>query len=156
MMFKVESRQNGDTLHLKFEGRVDELVDFEKTIKAKSKDIHVNCRNVTRINSIGVGAWRKYFHKLRCDSVKLRFVEISPVLVDQMNYIRGFIELHEIESVCIPFECPHCKVEVLLPQTLANIRAIYDQGSVSTQCPTCKQTLEFGDSVEDYLNFLEG
>src|SRR5262245_27297654 len=91
-----------------FTGVIDESTDFDKLLSTTDMKLDIYCKDVTRINSVGIKHWREFFQKFRQRGGALRFFEISPALVLTVNYLSDFISVAEIKSFCAPFICQSC------------------------------------------------
>ena len=74
--------------------------------------MHIYTKDVTRINSVGVKAWIKYFQGSMGKS-KLRFLECSPAIVEQINLISNFTCGGIVETIYLPFSCGSCRAEMV-------------------------------------------
>ena len=151
LKIRVTEEANNKVI-MNIDGRIDERANFAPFVKTVPSAMDIYCRGVTRINSIGVGIWTRFFHKFRCEGTQLRFHEVSPVLVDQMSFIMGFIEKKEVVSFCLPFECTSCSLETIQVEQVATFNPKTGAG-MQMPCPSCGQKLEFLDL--DYLEFLK-
>lgn len=152
VFMKVTMSQAGDAYTMMLDGVFSERTNLESAIKKMPKSLDVYCRGVTSINSVSVETWTRFFHKLRCEPVVLRFHEVSPALVDQMNYVIGFIEPNELISFCTPFECRSCSIDTLQIETVAEIKA-KNGPRLEMKCPSCGHQLIFED--KEYFEFLK-
>lgn len=155
MLTATHQLENG-VLRGKLKGVMDETVDLARLLGTGFKELEINAREVNRINSLGVKIWRNYFHKLRCDGVKVRFLELSPELVLQLNYLSDFIEKNEIVSLCAPYHCAGCGSQTLLTVLVASIPKGQTPQVSPIPCQNCQKPAEFDEIPEEYFNFLEG
>lgn len=153
-MLNVAKVKDGPVLNVTLEGVIDELTDLNGLIGRDFQEIRVHAREVTRINSMGIKNWRNFFHALRCEAVRVRFLELPPELVSQMNFVSYFVELSEIESMCVPFFCSACNKTTLKAYSLDEVRRI--SGDLPAQpCESCGQPANFDEIPEEYFSFLE-
>ena len=89
-MLNVVKEQQGGVLVVKLTGSIEETVDFDQLIGPPPPALHVYCRGVPRINSVGVKAWIKYFQKVQQAGAQLQFHECSTAIVEQLNLISNF------------------------------------------------------------------
>ena len=91
-MLNVVKEQKGDILLVRLSGSIEESVEFDKLIGTPtSGQMHVNCKGVPRINSVGVKAWIQYFQKVKENGVQLKFLECSTAIVEQINLISNLM-----------------------------------------------------------------
>src|SRR3954452_12657294 len=94
-------------------GTIDEYTNFEELIGPPASEFIVNCKEIPRINSVGVKAWIKYFQTCQASGTKLRFTECSTAIVEQVNLISNFTCGGVVESIFVPFSCTSCKTELV-------------------------------------------
>jgi anti-anti-sigma regulatory factor len=153
-MFTVTKEKQGALILVKLVGSMEEQVSLESQIGPVDADLIINCRGVTRINSVGVKMWMRYFQTLREQGRKFTFTECPPAIVAQLNLISNFACGGEVESILLPFSCDKCKSDFV-----ANIgtRELKKNNllipSVKCEKPDCAAT--FDDDPDEYLFFLE-
>ena len=152
-MLNVVKEQKGDVLIVRLSGSIEESVNFEQMIGEPPAELHVNCKGVPRINSVGIKAWIKYFQSVEAKGTKIVFQECSTAIVEQINLISNFTCGGEVESIYIPFSCEHCKSELVglfktevLKQIAFKIPEL--------KCSKCGSRAVFDDIPEEYFNFL--
>jgi anti-anti-sigma regulatory factor len=153
-VLNVKREQQGNTLILHLSGEVNEAVDFAKTIGATAPDTVLNCKEVSRVNSVGVKGWVRYFQEQAKGGTKLRFVECSPAIVEQLNIIMNFSCGGKVESVYVPFVCtsPTCKKNLVgLFKTEDLKRLNFNLPAV--KCSKCGSEAIFDDLPEEYFRF---
>ena len=153
-MLNVLKERNGEVLVVRLVGSIEESVNFESLIGPAVPEIQVNCREVPRINSIGVKAWIKYFSSLQQRGTKLRFVECSTAIVEQINLISNFTCGGTVESIYLPFSCGGCKGEFIASFKVEDLRRIA-QNVPEMTCPKCSGKAIFDDIPEEYFAFLD-
>ena len=141
-------------LTVKLVGSIEESVNFEQMIGATPGEVLVNCKEVSRINSVGVKGWIKYFQSLAAKGTKLKFVECSTAIVEQINLISNFLCGGSVESIYVPFACEGCKAELV---GLFKTEDLKKSGMniPNVKCSKCGGTAVFDDIPEEYLGFLE-
>lgn len=151
-MLNVVKEQNGNTLVIRLSGSIEESVDFNKLIGPTATEIQVNCKGVSRINSVGVKAWIKYFKGLSDQGVKITFVECSTAIVEQINLISNFTCGGTVESIFVPFSCTQCHAELL---GLYKVESLKKAGFKipPLKCTKCGGEAEFDDIPDEYFNF---
>ena len=135
-------------------GVIDETVDFSKLSEAGKSELHLICREVNRINSVGIKIWRDFFRNYREKGGSLRFHELSPALVATMNYISDFVEVKELVSVCAPYVCPTCKTAAIKVLTVAEAKGYLPKPPPMT-CPKCSAEMELDEIPEEYFSFSQ-
>ena len=153
-MLKVDKEQLGDLTTLQFSGEIEESSDFGTLIGSVSKQVVINCREVTRINSTGVVGWIRYFTELAATGHTLRFVECSSPVVEQINLIVNFLAGGVVESIFIPYSCTQCRLEL---RALLHVEDLKKMGGKipEAQCSSCKAIAVFDDLPDAYLGFLD-
>lgn len=157
-MLKITlERPNSDpntpgTLHLI--GTIDETADFERQIPDVPKDLTVNCKKVDRINSTGIRLWVKFFKGITNRGHRVKFVECSPALVEQINTIPGFLAGGVVESIFVPFTCSGCHASFMQLNSLGRLKMTY-QSLPEPACPKCGEKAIFDEIADEYFSFLK-
>jgi len=60
-MIEVKREKSGSVDMIFLNGSIEESVSFETIIGQPIPEMHVNCKGISRINSIGVKSWIAYF-----------------------------------------------------------------------------------------------
>jgi anti-anti-sigma regulatory factor len=152
-MVQVEKAQNGSVFVFKLSGTIEENTNLDEAIGPNKPQMEINCKNVSRINSIGIKGWIKYFQNCQSKGSKLVFVECSTAIVEQINLISNFTCGGTVESIYLPYCCTKCRAE------LAGLLKVEDLKKMNMNLPTlncnkCDGKAEFDDIPEDYLAFL--
>ena len=152
-MLKVKHEKQGETLILYFSGDILEDVDFPALVGTTAPHTVLNCKEVVRINSLGVKRWIQYFEPLKEAGTHLRFVECSPAIVEQINMIRNFICGGTVESIYVPFVCPQCKKSVV---SLFQVNELRQSGLKlpDVKCQSCPVAAVFDDLIDEYFQFM--
>jgi anti-anti-sigma regulatory factor len=153
-MLTVNKQQSKVGLLVELSGAIEESVHFDQLFGSFNGELIVNCRSVTRINSVGVKTWIRYFQSLQAAGKKFKFVELSYPLVEQLNMISNFACNGEVESILLPFSCIQCQKEFMAPMKTADLK------NNGLQIPNVKCEKDvcgarFDDDPEEYLYFLE-
>jgi len=152
-MLNVVKEQKGNVLMVRMTGSIEESVDFDKLIGPSPQELHINCKGVPRINSVGVKAWIQFFKSVSSKGTKLRFLECSVAIVEQINLISNFTCGGVVESIFVPFSCGNCKSELVglfKTEALQKVNfAIPD-----LKCSKCGGSASFDDIPEEYFSFL--
>lgn len=153
-MLNVDKEQLGDLTTLHLSGEIEESSDFGTLIGSVSRQVVVNCRGVSRINSTGVVGWIRYFTELTQNGHTLRFVECSSPVVEQINLIVNFLAGGAVESIFIPYSCTHCRLELRALLQVEDLKKM--SGKIpEAQCSSCKSIAVFDDLPDAYLGFLD-
>lgn len=153
IVVNVVKEQKGGATVVRIVGSVEESVDFDNIVGPLSGDVVINCKEVPRINSVGVKAWIKYFQALSQRGVRLKFVECSTAIVEQINLISNFVSGGAVESIYVPFSCGGCKSEFIGLFKVEDIRRL--AGKIpELKCGKCGGSAVFDDIPEEYFGFL--
>lgn len=152
-MLNISKEQKGTALLVRLSGSIEESVNFEQLIGAAPGELIVNTKEVPRINSIGVKSWIKYFQTLQGKGVKLRFIECSTAIVEQVNLISNFVCGGQVESVYVPFSCENCKTELVGLFKTEDLKKLQLQ-LPELKCAKCRGRAVFDDIPEEYFGFL--
>lgn len=152
-MLNIVKEQKGAVLEIKLSGSIEESVDFEKLVGEVSGELHVNCKEVPRINSIGVKGWIKYFSSLATKGVKLKFSHCSTAIVEQINMISNFTCGGAVESVYVPFSCQTCKAELVGLFKAEDLKKLQLK-LPELKCTKCGGKAVFDDIPEEYFAFI--
>lgn len=154
-MLNVTKEAKGNVLVASLVGVIDETTDFSKLIgDSLPKELHLNCKGVTRINSMGTRGWVKYFEAVSARGTLVTLKDCSPAIVEQLNLIVNFAPKGEVESVCVPFYCNSCSSQLIASFRTADLKK--SQLNVpSLKCPKCPQgTAVFDDVPSEYFAFI--
>jgi anti-anti-sigma regulatory factor len=153
-MLNVVKEAKGDALLVKLSGSIEESVNFEALIGPTPSKLIVNCKEIPRINSVGVKAWIKYFGALQQKGTQLTLLECSAAIVEQINLISNFSCGAAVESVYVPFSCGSCGAELfgLFPTETLKKNGLQVP---SVKCTKCGGQAEFDDIPEEYFGFLQ-
>ncbi len=155
-MINVIKEQKGNSLTVKMAGSIEESVNFEQIIgpsPGAGNELQVNTKEVPRINSVGVKAWIKYFQMVSGSGAKLKFIECSTAIVEQINLILNFTCGGEVESIYVPFTCTACKGELVGLFKTVDLKKMELQ-LPELKCTKCGGKATFDDIPEEYFAFL--
>jgi len=153
-MLNVVKEQQDGALVVRLDGTIEETTNFDQLIGAPSDELHVYCRGVSRINSIGVKSWIKYFQTLASSGVSFKFFECSTAIVEQINLISNFTAGGSVESMYVPFACTNCKTELVGCFRCEDLRKLQFK-IPELKCSKCGGKAVFDDIPEEYFGFLE-
>ncbi len=155
-MVNVVKEQQGTVLHVRLVGSIEESVNFDQLIGYPAPplvEMHVNCKGVPRINSVGVKAWIKYFQAVATRGIKVRFIECSTAIVEQMNFISNFRCGGEVDSMFVPFSCEKCHSE-LVGLFKSDMVKKLQLKIPPLKCSKCGGRAVFDDVPEEYFGFM--
>ena len=153
-MLTVNKQQTKVGLLVELSGAIEENVHFEQLIGEFQGDLTVNCRGVTRLNSVGVKTWIRYFQSLKAQGKIFKFLEASFPIIEQLNMISNFACGGEIESILLPFSCIKCQNEFVASCKTAELKAV-NLKIPGVKCEKTECAARFDDEPEDYLYFLQ-
>ena len=153
-MVNIIKEQKGSLLTVRLTGSIEETVNFDQLIGETSAELEVNCKDVPRINSLGVNGWIKYFQTHQSKGTKLKFTECSTAIVEQFNLISNFSCGGAVESIFVPFSCVQCKSELVGLFKTADLKKIGFK-LPNLKCTKCGSPAEFDDVPEEYFGFLK-
>ena len=153
-MLNIAKEKKGTSLIVRLSGSIEENVNFEQLIGPPGPELEVSSKEVPRINSLGVKAWIKYFQECKAKGTKLKFVECSTAIVEQMNLISNFSCGGIVESIYVPFSCSHCNSEFVGLFRTEDLRKS-NLELPEVKCPKCSNVAEFDDIPEEYFRFIE-
>ncbi len=152
-MVNVVKEQKGNALVVRLAGSIEESVNFEQLIGPPPAELHINCKEVPRINSVGVKAWIKYFQGAAAKGTQLKFMECSTAIVEQINLISNFACGGEVESIYVPFSCSNCGSELVGLFKTGDLKKLNFQ-LPDLKCSKCGGNAVFDDIPEEYFGFL--
>lgn len=139
-----------DFLSLELEGEINETSDFRSIFRLTGM-VHLNMRNVSRINSMGVHAWLEAARS-KTDALRLVFEACSLAVVSQINMIPKFAKTARISSIMAPYFCESCNREQMELLRLDDIR---NKEPPTRSCSQCEEELEFDELPQSYFSFMD-
>lgn len=155
-MVNVVKEQQGNVLMVRLVGAIEESVQFDQLIGypvPPITEMHVNCKGIPRINSVGAKAWLKYFQNIKTKGIILKFLECSIAIVEQMNFLSNFTSGGQVESLYVPFACEKCHSE-LVGLFKADVLARMNFNVPPLKCSKCGGQAVFDDVPEEYFGFM--
>ena len=152
-MVKVSKEDRGGITVIRLSGSIEESTNFDQLIGVTAGEVHVNTKEVPRINSVGVKAWIRYFQDLKAKGTRLKFVECSTAIVEQINLISNFTAGGTVENLFVPFSCKTCKSELVglfKPQDIKKLSFELPD----LKCTKCGGLASFDDIPDEYFGFL--
>ncbi len=153
-MLSVKKTQNPNFLDVELTGSIDQSFNLIEHLGENFKKIKVRLQGVARINSFGCREWLAYFHKLRCDGVKIEFYSIPPAIVSQINFISEFILSDEICSVLAPYYCDGCSTSFSKEYSVRELQFLGDK-IIELRCQNCPEHARFDELYDEYFTFLK-
>ncbi|NBU22107.1 hypothetical protein EBS43_11975 [bacterium] len=152
-MIEVKREKSGSVDMIFLNGSIEESVSFETIIGQPIPEMHVNCKGISRINSIGVKSWIAYFQTCQKSGTKITFYECSSAIVEQINLISNFLCGGKVDSIFLPYSCKGCKSELAALFPVSELRKL-GSDIPNQKCNKCGNVAEFDDIPEEYLGFL--
>jgi anti-anti-sigma regulatory factor len=153
MLFKVTKEKSGDELIVHLEGILDGAIDFHEMLGTPAGRMTVDCRKVVHVNSSLVQPWLVYFHGLKAQGTKVRFVGCTDPLIQYFLLVKNFTCGGTVDSVVAPFFCFRCKVDAQVLIDTTN-RAGIEQALASQICKSCRQPISFDEDPASYFRFV--
>jgi anti-anti-sigma regulatory factor len=154
-LLTAKTEYKGKLYIVRLEGKVDDEADFDAAIGAlpAKADVAVVCSNITRINSVGVKSWIRFFSKAKENGVHLKYVDCSPPIVQQINMVFNFLCGGEVISIQASFACAKCGTNFLKSLETLQIRKANFK-IPNQKCPKCEAEAEFDDIPAMYFKFM--
>jgi DNA-directed RNA polymerase subunit RPC12/RpoP len=152
-MVNVVKEQKGEVLSVRISGSVEENVNFDKLIGPAAPVMRVGCKEIPRINSVGVKAWIKYFTAAVQKGSKVVFAECSTAIVEQINLISNFTCGGSVESIYVPFSCSKCRNELIGLFRVEDLKKL-NLKLPELKCTKCGSKAVFDDIEEEYFGFI--
>jgi anti-anti-sigma regulatory factor len=156
-MLTAKSGKKDRQLVVQLVGSVDDQANLEAAIGALPEppyEMHVNCSQIDRINSVGVKGWIKYFQKIQEKRIPIFFYDCAPPIVQQMNLVFNFACGGKIVSLKLPFSCDNCEHNYVQSITVQALKQI-NYNIPNQKCPKCgEQEAAFDDIPKMYFKFL--
>lgn len=152
-MINAAKEQKGNSLVVRLSGSIEESVNFDQLIGAPPADMTVMCKEIARINSVGVKAWIKYFQGAQQKGTKLHFAECSTAIVEQINLISNFTCGGSVDSIYVPFACEKCRSELVGLFKTEDLKKLA-MNLPELKCTKCGGKAVFDDIPEEYFGFL--
>jgi hypothetical protein len=152
-LLNVIKEQKGPVLIVRLSGSIEESVNFDEVLGPPPAEMDINCKEIPRINSIGVKAWIRYFQGAQAKGTRIRFLECSTAIVEQINLISNFTCGGEVESIYVPFSCTQCKTELVGLFKTEDLKKL-DLELPELKCSKCGGKAIFDDIPDEYLGFL--
>jgi hypothetical protein len=152
-VLNIVKEQKGNVLVVRLSGSIEESVNFDQLIGPPPAELQVVCKDIPRINSVGVKSWIKYFQGAQAKGSKIRFTECSTAIVEQINLISNFTAGGTVESIYVPFSCEKCRSELVGLFKTEDLKKM-NYNIPDLKCTKCGSKAVFDDIPEEYLSFL--
>lgn len=155
-MVNVVKEQQGSILVVRLVGSIEESVNFDQVVgypAAPITEMHIYCKGIPRINSVGVKAWIKFFQAVHSRGIQLEFHELSTAMVEQMNFISNFNCGGRVISLFAPFSCEKCHSE-LVGLFKSDVLKKIQFKIPPLKCSKCGGRALFDDVPEEYFGFM--
>jgi len=154
MMLKVTKELKDSVLTVTLTGTIEDPVDLYQLMSPLEEELVVNCKGVTRVNSVGVQSWVSCFQKCQTDGIRMKFVECSPPIVELMSFIVNFNCGAGVESVYLPFACGSCYLEFMTLFMVEDLKKSRGK-DLLVPCVKCQKVSYFDDIQDEFLAFLD-
>ena len=144
-----------DDNHLKISGEIDEFSDFVNIFDKFPKEIWVDLKEVSRINSLGIRQW---LEAMRGCQSHVHLMNCSESIIDAINLVPQFLGEHgRVESFEVTFICDECSTEVHKFLDTKDIQ--FEDGEVQDfesqeTCLSCGGDMDLNHVAEIYFDFL--
>lgn len=147
--FKFEPVLRGDQKIIMLKGAVDEDTNFEP-IKALGKDLVLNFKEVTSINSLGIRGWVNFMKDM--SGANMAYEECPPVIVRQFNMVPSFLAHAKVLSVYVPYVCDSSGEEKLVLYQSNQ----FGQVPETIPCEECEEgEMEIDSHPKQYFAFFK-
>lgn len=149
---QIQVRHHDGVSFVTLSGTMDEGSDLTPITGDLLPTTVVDLSDIERITSPGIRDWGHFIEAAEARGVKFLMVRCCPVVVEQINLVRGFLGRGVVKSLYAPYTCSRCGMEQRL---LLECRQISHYKAPSFNCPRCNEPMIF-DSIEDsYFGFLK-
>jgi hypothetical protein len=152
-MLNVTFERKKDVLKANFAGDLIRNIPLEDLVGPPAPEVIVNCREITRINSVGIRVWLRYFRGLAEKKVKVTLLECPPPVVEHFNNISNFRGKSEVESILVPYRCTICKIAESELHTIKEIKKKLPPNEKN--CTHCGKKSVFDDITQEYFKFVK-
>lgn len=152
-MLFAQRVENSSPPKIILSGVIDETTEFTRLLGGYGNSLAIYCKDIIRINSVGIKLWREFFSGFRKSGGKVSFFELSPSLVATLNYVSDFVNKSEVGSICAPFHCRGCNSVTLKIYSAAEAKELLKAVPI-VNCEKCKSEAELDEIPEEYLAFL--
>ena len=141
-------------IKIELNGAFEEKVSLTELVGPFNGTLEVNCKGITRINSVGVKEWIRYFQSLVQQNKQFYFSECSPPVVEQFNVISNFGCGGKVESIYLPYSCTKCKIEFSAKCMVSDLlKSGLEVPAVNCEKENCEAVLD--TDADEYFYFLD-
>ncbi|MCX6130980.1 MAG: hypothetical protein NTX25_18220 [Proteobacteria bacterium] len=143
--------------HINYAGPIDAEAEvfLGQLIPKLGKQLVVNFKNVSSVNSCGVRSWINFMRDLQKDQKTIVFEECTSEIVMQINMIPSFKGYAKIQSVYGCYVCDNCgHEENILFEAGKNLPTDPSDSMQPIKCSSCSTDMELEESEEEYFAFL--
>lgn len=160
--FKHTAKQNGDSLHLTFEGAIDEDTEFPALSLEAVKTVVIDLNGVRSINSVGIREWLAWIRPV-AQTAEITLERCPKSMVLQFNMVDGFLPAGtKVTSFYVPYFCEKCDYEGSHLLTVgkdivndpAGVRVEFD-AKAAAKCSDGACGIEMDVSEAKYFQFLK-
>jgi len=151
-MLTVQKQEAAGKTVYTISGTIDEKTDLAKELGTPTQPFVVVAKGITRINSVGVKNWIRFFSTFGPKQIVFSFEQLSPTLVEQLNAIQNFNCGGTVNSIVMPYLCAGCKTELIVPIKTADIVKLNNKVP-DVKCPKCSGNAAFDEFPEEYFEF---
>lgn len=152
-MITIHKKRTASVTHIEIIGAFVDQIKLSNEIGEVSGELLINCKGISRINSIGIKSWMHYFNELKTRGIKFNFELFPPALVEQINLISNFACGGKVTSVLLPYSCIACRKEFVSPYSIEILLSHQNQiPKLNCGKEKCEATF---DDEPDYLDFLK-
>lgn len=139
------------TLIVRITGSVDEYFGKVAIPASGPATLDIICDGVTSMNSAGANRWICYFEELRKRGHKIRFLNLSPVMIQLIAMNIPLAERNEIISLQIPLYCSHCGLTPTATHSTSSGIQGLRKFNEESECGSCGHNLIIDDIFQDYV-----
>jgi anti-anti-sigma regulatory factor len=151
---KFHSETNGEIIHIRVEGSINEDLLIEKVADLKNSRITFDLEKVKMINSCGIREWIRLVEQ-HGQSVNIEYINVPQIVVQQMNMIAGFLSKNaKVVSFYAPYFIEDLDEE---RQVLLRAEEIRDfkAPKMNATVDGTEYELDFDAIEEQYFRFLK-
>lgn len=153
-ILKIQVEKKKDSLVLRLTGDIDENAVFQDIELGASKAVTIDLGGIEMINSGGSREWIKWTHSIS-RTIPVKFLNCSPVFMDYVNMIEGFIPAHgSIETFHLPYYCENCDLITNKTYESNKIKTVAKDVALSLECPKCKKAAKVDVVFPSFFKFL--
>jgi len=153
-MLNIEKKGSDKNTVYFLSGAINESAEFRGLFGDIPQSAVVNCKGISRINSVGVKGWIKFFGALKEEGKIITFEELSVCLVEQANNVRNFLCGFSVKSLCTPYMCDDDSETCIHVFTVDELKQCnFDPPDL--KCGNSSGNCTFDDIPDQYFVFLK-